>query len=299
MELKKGESIMIDASLHLPATVLHEAFSDRSGVPPDHFELYYRGKRLEGEAALSSWGVGKDSNIEVKMRGRGGMGDQEGTQPQKREEEPSSSSAPPPSPSKVEPQRKLSQKAKEASEEGEKATTWSSVTVKSKLVSAASMTEEETKGVNDLPVAQAPLARSTPALALPEHGGTPGAEAGNEAGQGIGARVVAAANGLWCQLRDSTEVNPRNTDTAQRAAPVPGPAGAAGTAGAAGSGAGSPAQARASCAHACIRHVGMPEHRTAHCACSTRSATCFATRCAARLLPSRCKLSGCRRQKQR
>ena len=73
MELKKGETIMIDAALHLPATFLHEAFSDRSGVPLDLFELYYRGKRLEGEAALSSWGVEKDSTLEVKMRGRGGM----------------------------------------------------------------------------------------------------------------------------------------------------------------------------------------------------------------------------------
>ena len=72
VELKKGETLMIDASLHLPATYLHEAFSNRSGVPPDHFELYYRGKRLEGEAALASWGVEKDSAIEVKMRGRGG-----------------------------------------------------------------------------------------------------------------------------------------------------------------------------------------------------------------------------------
>ena len=72
VELKKGETIMIDAALHLPAAFLHEAFSDRSGFPPDHFELYYRGKQLEGEAALSSWGIGKDSTIEVKMRGRGG-----------------------------------------------------------------------------------------------------------------------------------------------------------------------------------------------------------------------------------
>jgi len=73
VELKKGETILIDASLHHSAASLHEAFSYRSGVPPDHFELYYRGKRLEGEAALVSWGVGRDSTIEVKMRGRGGM----------------------------------------------------------------------------------------------------------------------------------------------------------------------------------------------------------------------------------
>ena len=63
---------MMDASLHLPAAFLHEAFSDRSGVPPDHFELYYRGKRLEGEAALARWGIVKGSTIEVKTRGRGG-----------------------------------------------------------------------------------------------------------------------------------------------------------------------------------------------------------------------------------
>ena len=72
VELKKGETILTDASLHLPAACLHEAFSHRSGVPPDHFELYYRGKRLEGETALASWGVEKDATIEVKMRGRGG-----------------------------------------------------------------------------------------------------------------------------------------------------------------------------------------------------------------------------------
>ena len=78
---------MIDATLHLPASFLHEAFSDRSGVPLDFFELYYRGKRLEGEAALASWGVGKGATIEVKMRGRGGM------QQQATQEEPSSSEA--------------------------------------------------------------------------------------------------------------------------------------------------------------------------------------------------------------
>ena len=80
MELKKGETIMTDAALHLPAAFLHSAFSNRSGVPLEHFELYYRGKRLEGEATLASLGVGKDSTIEVKMRGRGGT--KEGKQPQ-------------------------------------------------------------------------------------------------------------------------------------------------------------------------------------------------------------------------
>ena len=79
MELKKGETIMTDAALHLPASFLREAFSERSGVPLDVFELYYRGKRLEGEAALASWGVEKDATIEVKMRGRGGTGESPGS----------------------------------------------------------------------------------------------------------------------------------------------------------------------------------------------------------------------------
>jgi hypothetical protein len=73
VELKKGETILTDASLHLPAACLRKAFSDRSGVPLNHFELYYLGKRLEGEAALASWGVEKNATIEVKMRGRGGV----------------------------------------------------------------------------------------------------------------------------------------------------------------------------------------------------------------------------------
>eukprot|EP00964_Phaeocystis_antarctica_P047108 scaffold27240_cov64-Phaeocystis_antarctica.AAC.4 len=98
---------MTDAALHLPAAFLHEAFSDRSGVPLEHFELYYRGKRLEGEAALASWGVEKNSTIEVKMRGRGGAGKTDGKRPQKLEEGPSSSSAEPPSSSKDDVKAKL------------------------------------------------------------------------------------------------------------------------------------------------------------------------------------------------
>ena len=114
MELKKGETIMIDASLHLPAAFLHEAFSDRSEVPPDHFELYYRGKRLEGEAALSSYGIRKDATIEVKMRGRGGMGDRKEKRSQLHEEGP-------PSPSKEHVEKKLLD-AQDAGVEGNKAT---------------------------------------------------------------------------------------------------------------------------------------------------------------------------------
>ena len=110
VELKKGETIMTDAVLHLPASFLHEAFSNRSGVPLEHFELYYRGKRLEGEAALASWGIGKGSTVEVKMRGRGGAD----KQPQKPDEGPSSSSAPRLSRSQVEAQEKWSQNASEA-----------------------------------------------------------------------------------------------------------------------------------------------------------------------------------------
>ena len=72
VELKKGQTIMADANLKQSSSVLHEDVSDRSGLPADIFELYHGGKRLEREATLSSRGVGKDSTIEVKMRGRGG-----------------------------------------------------------------------------------------------------------------------------------------------------------------------------------------------------------------------------------
>ena len=73
VELKKGVTIMTNAALHLPAAILNRAFSKRSGLPLAHFELYYGGTRLEGEATLSSYGVDIHSSVEVKMRGRGGM----------------------------------------------------------------------------------------------------------------------------------------------------------------------------------------------------------------------------------
>ena len=72
MEIKKGQTIMVDANLQQPSGALHKDVSERSGLPADTFELYHGSKRLEGEAALSSWGIEKDSTIEVKMRGRGG-----------------------------------------------------------------------------------------------------------------------------------------------------------------------------------------------------------------------------------
>ena len=73
MELKKGQTIMVDANLQQPSSALHEDVSKRSGLPADTFELYHGSKRLEGEAVLGSWGVEKGSLIEVKTRGRGGM----------------------------------------------------------------------------------------------------------------------------------------------------------------------------------------------------------------------------------
>ena len=73
MELKKGQTIMVDANLQQPSSALHEDVSERSGLPADTFELYHGSKPLEDEAPLASWGVKKGSLIEVKMRGRGGM----------------------------------------------------------------------------------------------------------------------------------------------------------------------------------------------------------------------------------
>ena len=64
---------MIDVDLQMPAEIFQEAVSVRSGVPSLGFTLYYQSKRLEGEAALSSWGVEKKAIIEVKTRGRGGV----------------------------------------------------------------------------------------------------------------------------------------------------------------------------------------------------------------------------------
>ena len=63
---------MVDVDVQMPAAILHEVVSNRSGMPPEGFALYYQSKQLEGEAALASWGVQKDATIEVKTRGRGG-----------------------------------------------------------------------------------------------------------------------------------------------------------------------------------------------------------------------------------
>ena len=73
MELKKGQTLMVDANLQQPPCALHENVCNRSGLPADTFELYYGSKRLDGEAVLANWGVEKDSLIEVKTRGRGGV----------------------------------------------------------------------------------------------------------------------------------------------------------------------------------------------------------------------------------
>lgn len=73
MELKKGETIMMDIDLDNPAATFYEAVSIRLRIPIHNFALYYQSKKLEGEAALASWGVTKDATIEVKTRGRGGV----------------------------------------------------------------------------------------------------------------------------------------------------------------------------------------------------------------------------------
>ena len=69
---------MVDANLQQPSGALRKDVSERSGLPADTFELYHGSKRLEGEAVLARWGVEKDSLIEVKTRGRGGMHGGEG-----------------------------------------------------------------------------------------------------------------------------------------------------------------------------------------------------------------------------
>eukprot|EP00964_Phaeocystis_antarctica_P138374 scaffold103067_cov54-Phaeocystis_antarctica.AAC.1 len=69
----RGQTIMVDANLQQPSGALRKDVSERSGLPADSFELYHGSKRLEGEAVLARWGVEKDSLIEVKTHGRGGM----------------------------------------------------------------------------------------------------------------------------------------------------------------------------------------------------------------------------------
>ena len=64
--------MMIDVDLQTAAETFHEMVSNRSGMLPEGFAMYYQSKKLEGEAALSSWGVEKGVVIEVKTRGRGG-----------------------------------------------------------------------------------------------------------------------------------------------------------------------------------------------------------------------------------
>eukprot|EP00964_Phaeocystis_antarctica_P049008 scaffold28375_cov63-Phaeocystis_antarctica.AAC.1 len=64
---------MMDVDLQMPAAILHEVVSNCAGMPLEGFALCYQSKQLDGEAALSSWGVERDPAIEVKSRGRGGM----------------------------------------------------------------------------------------------------------------------------------------------------------------------------------------------------------------------------------
>ena len=75
MELKKGQTIMIDVDLQASADTFHEIVSSHSGLPHNLLGLYYQSKPLVGEATLSSCGVKKDAAIEVKTRGRGGAGE--------------------------------------------------------------------------------------------------------------------------------------------------------------------------------------------------------------------------------
>ena len=72
MELKKGQTIMMNIDVETAAATFHEAASIKLSMPPNDFALYHQSRKIEGDAALSSWGVKKDATIEVKTRGRGG-----------------------------------------------------------------------------------------------------------------------------------------------------------------------------------------------------------------------------------
>ena len=63
---------MVDADLEQPPADLYERISDRAALGPGcDFWVLYGGKRLEGDAALSSWGIKKGAGIQVRLRGRG------------------------------------------------------------------------------------------------------------------------------------------------------------------------------------------------------------------------------------
>ena len=67
----EGVTIMVDADLEQPPADLYERISDRAALGPScDFWVLYGGKPLEGDAALSSWGVKQGAEIEVKLRGR-------------------------------------------------------------------------------------------------------------------------------------------------------------------------------------------------------------------------------------
>ena len=57
VELKKGQTIMVDANLHQPSGALHEDVSERSGLPADTFELYHGSK--SGSRARRCSGAGE------------------------------------------------------------------------------------------------------------------------------------------------------------------------------------------------------------------------------------------------
>ena len=228
---------MIDASLHLPSSFLHKAFSDRSGVPLGFFELYYRGKRLEGEATLASWGVGKDSTIEVKMRGRGGTGNEMGKQPQKPDESPLS-------PSKVEAQKNLSQ--------NEAATSTPALALPdtAKVENAAkveNMEKVEAKTAEDAKVAKVPDAAGGGDADLLSIEGAPGSSGSNESSDGgrrgrrssCGSQARAAeeasvqeASAATLDALDNILTDPSNKDTVKdTVVPAPRPAAGSGAGG--------------------------------------------------------------------
>jgi hypothetical protein len=53
VELKKGQTLMVDANLQRPPCALHKNVCNRSGLPADTFELYYGSKRLHRRGAAA------------------------------------------------------------------------------------------------------------------------------------------------------------------------------------------------------------------------------------------------------
>ena len=73
MVYKRGTTIALGCALQAPAAALYTAVCGKSGLPRGVFCLYFGGKPLEPANSLESKGVKSGAEVEVKLRGLGGV----------------------------------------------------------------------------------------------------------------------------------------------------------------------------------------------------------------------------------